>query len=154
MREIKFRAYHKTRKQMITPVWTFGEHYQFDNEFHNKWMYGIEAKDITLLQFTGMTDCDGKDIYEGDIIQSMFMLEEENCVRLYLIEWMDEFGSRFAARSLLHPEFTREKSSYVHFPFLKLDGKSPVNGVPIHKSGNYKVVGNMYENPEMINENC
>jgi uncharacterized phage protein (TIGR01671 family) len=129
MREIKFRAYHKTRKQMITPVWTFGEHYQFDNEFHNKWMYGIEAKDITLLQFTGMTDCEGKDIYEGDVLESTPQM-------LYLMEYVD--GGRLVAKNLTHED------SYLHFNTNKLKTRYEA----------YKVVGNMYENPEMINENC
>ena len=70
MREIKFRAWHQQRKDFIH-VATI--------DFVNNECYGL-AYDIqesdemltcgldNLEQFTGVTDKNGKDIYEGDII--------------------------------------------------------------------------------------
>jgi uncharacterized phage protein (TIGR01671 family) len=62
-REIKFRAFHKHLNEMLTP-----------NQWHN---YGakivggvLESEDCILMQFTGLTDKHGKEIYEGDIIHS------------------------------------------------------------------------------------
>jgi len=68
-REIKFRAWHKNKKIMMTKAGSL--------EFFNDKFIGIggfseygyhKAKDIILMQFTGLLDKKGKEIYEGDII--------------------------------------------------------------------------------------
>jgi len=68
MREIKFRAWDKRDK-----IWCDWEHnimLGLDGEvFRN----GIEDKapEVELMQFTGLQDKNGKDIYEGDIIEKL-----------------------------------------------------------------------------------
>ncbi len=64
MREIKFRAWDKVEKQMITK--NFGNFINFNGTvFHN----GMKQGDWTLMQYTGLKDKNGKEIYEGDIVQ-------------------------------------------------------------------------------------
>lgn len=67
MREIKFRAYDKKKKKWVwdkEPFYLIGETTMFDllNQF------SIDAvNDIVLVQYTGLKDKNGKEIYEGDI---------------------------------------------------------------------------------------
>lgn len=59
MRPIKFRAYHKEDYKMLP----------MSEVELNKLNYLIRAKHLVLMQFTGLTDKNGKEIYEGDIIE-------------------------------------------------------------------------------------
>ena len=71
MREIKFRAWDKELKEMFYPssiswknkiMWVCGSHGK------NKLEYEIEKPRTELMQFTGLLDKNGKEIYEGDIV--------------------------------------------------------------------------------------
>ena len=73
MREIKFRAWNKEKKFMHIPnIDTFislsGSQVQSANCSINN------RKDIILMQFTGLKDKNGKEIYEGDIVQDEDLL--------------------------------------------------------------------------------
>jgi uncharacterized phage protein (TIGR01671 family) len=55
-REIKFRAWDKMVPSMSDPDWDM-----------NKWAHGDPLRYVTM-QFTGLHDKNGKEIYEGDIV--------------------------------------------------------------------------------------
>ena len=71
MREIKFRAWDSDKKEMVYPKIQFDESYvmqlncSYIGEFNGKTYNTVK---MPLMQFTGLTDLTGRDIYESDII--------------------------------------------------------------------------------------
>ena len=122
MREYKFRAYDLQRRRMRYDITGF----EF---FNNGEMSGIfidgdfyDKKEITLMQYTGLHDKNGKEIYEGDIVKSFFVDT-------------DEAGNEIYKYYIMEVKYDEILCSY------KID-----------KFMNLEVIGNVYENKELLNE--
>ena len=74
MREIKFRAWDKEKNLMV---------YDFDQESAEKWglplgrdihkmVFNVGLINDSLMQYTGLKDKSGKEIYEGDIVKTQW----------------------------------------------------------------------------------
>ncbi|NCD10876.1 MAG: hypothetical protein EOL98_15980 [Negativicutes bacterium] len=119
MREIKFRAWEKYEKEMsewcdlITAI-DLG--YLLD-----------EPEDFEVMQYTGLCDKNGVEIYEGDIVETVYNGEVFAGVVVYDLSEVD---------------------------FKVTDGKEKYGRNFQYLAGNdeNEVLGNIYENPELLKE--
>lgn len=72
-REIKFRAWDK-REKILLPVGKIDFNKGFESAFLNDHGLNTECdmKDLELMQSTGLKDKNGKDCYEGDLINGRY----------------------------------------------------------------------------------
>jgi len=121
MREIKFRAWDKACKHMINdfnPI-CHGEMNIFDFSFLARWREGIIP-----MQYTGLKDKNGKEIYEEDVV--IFLIPEDEQSKLKCqVMWND------CGFYLLRPDNNRVMFISNYADVLK-------------------VIGNIYENPELL----
>ena len=130
MREIKFRAWDKMENKMyyegfiIYPKSGMCEFPWYGNELHEN----VEDPHTFILQqYTGLHDKDGKEIYEGDIIK---------CIKKNIFkEWK---------------EFIGVVKWDVNGYWKITNDKEWVNAGTFSCLKDIKIVGNIYDNPELI----
>ena len=132
-REIKFRVWDIKNKKMEI-AWSIdfaGKNYKSieANEVHTgEYILGVDTQAI-LMQFTGLKDNNGKEIYEGDIVLGRFILDDvEDYIYLSLTDMERKNQSK---------TFLIEDISYLY-----------TNPIP----EDIEVIGNVFENPELLNE--
>ena len=156
-REIKFRAYHKERKEMFEIASIDFEEKKAALSNGIIKLLNVDFKQFELLQHTGAKDANGKEIYEGDILLS----SNENGIFLQLIGFGNDDreysgilnGFKIIDGRILEDddyeideckEFTQESIKAHNIPILQ-----PENTI----IDGWWIVGNIYENKNLLEEN-
>lgn len=120
MRDIKFRAWCETEKHM----------YNWNNLLNQnlKNIFTItKSCGYNLMQYTGLKDKNGKEIYEGDII-----------------EWTTHSGHKYKFS-------VKYSNKYAQYIIVNTKGIS-MEYEPLGDFENIEVIGNIYNNPELLEE--
>lgn len=158
MREIKFRAWDKKTKKMIfTGFHVMGEVTCFSliDQYINENRCGADTSldrwnDIKLMQYTGLKDKNGTEIYEGDILaqRKHFIQGKQTQFGQAAVKFgeYDDSGIEFGSPGI---------GWYVdgYSGYIREDGREDrysVEQESLVEYLNYEVIGNIYENKELL----
>ncbi len=148
MREILFRGKRIDNGEWIEGYYLVAAGMAFISAFGIREPIQVDGE--TVGQFTGLTDKNGKKIFEGDIIR----YADEYEYRMYLesLECPEEYeGVDFSNLWTVDEVIYGIKVGYPAFDLRKHDFES--NGLSeLHESCNYfyEVIGNIHDNPELL----
>jgi uncharacterized phage protein (TIGR01671 family) len=128
MREIKFRAIRKRDKRLIWPIAI----YQSGGDPVVEWLgptgttelSSTPGNDVWLMQYTGLKDANGREIYEGDIVAYRTPMTESG-------KWVTE----------------RREVAFRNGSFVLLLSDSSWRGFTAES---LIILGNIYENSELL----
>ena len=133
MREIKFRAWDKENEEMYDVAMIDVETGEVAYTDHPTG-YNADAllEQVELMQYTGLKDKNGKEIFEGDILRDT---DSE-------IYYVDFIRGCFYLRT-----------NYKSFPHLGWAEWLPMCEIDrLANPVDFEIIGNIYDNPELLKE--
>lgn len=133
MRELKFRAWDKSRKTMGFKYADFS----VKNGVLVAENYGPDGniQQLPIMQFTGLRDCNGVDVYEGDVVtRDDYPFVSEGLVNYRGEVYFDENALVWAVA--MHVISDRVRGAAC--------------GFSLNEHDDYRVIGNIHENPELL----
>lgn len=132
MRQIKFRAWNKNWGMMLPvakltfecDVQSLMVYNEATDGLHEEWEDEVIGEDVFLMQFTGLTDKNGKEIYEGDVVK-----------------WDDTEQCGYI-------EYAPEATEYVVDEWKT--GNTRSEGHSLSSLGAVEIIGNIYENADLL----
>lgn len=141
MREIKLRAWDKDNNCMI-----YNWYKVVVEDFTKNRFIGRQKQTLAteVMQFTGLKDKNGKEIYEGDIVRYKYCNEtslSEAHYFKYIVEW-NELNNKWCFVQPHKPDGNVLDEFYT----------GGQDGQNLNKYFRIEVIGNIYENPELLKE--
>jgi len=143
-RQLKFRIWDK-KNNMFIYVW-YASHKRLAislNGLVYSGMYDdvLPENDYTIQQYTGLKDRDGKDIYEGDIIEHTFSKTTD-----------DETSIHFGSKLNGSVSFCNHLCAYI-LTIISDDRHNGDTFQLMNHAPSKKIIGNVFENPELLKTN-
>lgn len=136
MRDLRFRAWLKDDEIMVTPIsMIFDGVARYTTRLFNK---DYAPSQLVIMQFTGLKDKNGEEIFEGDVLQSdLREWKDDKNYPTFVVKWSQPL-TRF---TLVRP------SGNDGFWGLEMTDKYAKGSVD-----HLEVIGNIYENPDLLGE--
>lgn len=134
MRDFKFRAWDKSRNEWSQQSFAIdqsGELHMWKQQSNSpNYSYGHTDLHPVICVYTGLTDKNGVEIYEGDIFNCIYKRDGHND-HVYSVEYSE---------------------AYTRFGLVRHGERCPQDGVvqTILDVARYEVIGNIHENPELL----
>ena len=128
MNDIKFRAWDKVNESMHDVQGISFYHESISVDRGDGTYFANHASIFELMQYTGLKDKNGAEMYEGDVVKGSYYA-----------------GYNIGIKRIIG------NVSWTSAAF-KVSGVKQYEGTIVGLDGSFEVIGNIYENPELLGD--